>query len=426
MANNVVRIGGERQVNFLDPIPTSPNPNGLLGSQNQAQVTALPNGNFVVVYTNNARGLGDLDIMAVEFNAAGSVVPGSTFRVDFDAGNQITPDVAPRLGGGYVAVWDDNGMPPDAFDNVNALRLVVVAPGTGSDPETEFTVEDNGFDNVLHDPAIATFANGTYIVSYTAHSGSGAFDNVRVAIVNAAGNGFVAGGAPKTASYPSLEDSGHSAVATSGNTAAIVFDTDHTVNDSDRVGSADIYLTFVTSSGVVASPKVVSNLADNLANPDVAALKDGRFVVVWENTTKDDVFGRIYNPVTKAFSGGTFVVSNRAGDQGSAHVAGLPDGGFMVTWTDFSHTFGDASASGVHARRFDANGTPLGDEFLVNTATNGEQNANAVAANAVGTVFTVWVDRNGTNGFSTDTSSRPAAGPVPEADDGNGQRHLRR
>ena len=149
---------------FSIRLPRTP-ANGLLGGQFDAEATALPNGNFVLVYTNNAGGEGDLDILAVEMNAAGNVVAGSTFRVDFDAGNQVTADVAPRVGGGYTAVWEDRGA--DGNNN-NFISLAVIAPGTPSDPDAgELKVEDTSTTTTLLQPAIATFDDGTYIVAYT-------------------------------------------------------------------------------------------------------------------------------------------------------------------------------------------------------------------------------------------------------------------
>ena len=107
-------------------------PNGLLGGQFDAEVTALPNGNFAVVYTNNAGGQGDLDILGVELTAAGNVVAAAPSASTSMRGNQVGADVAPRVGGGYVAVWEDRGA--DGNNN-NFISLAVIAPGTPSDPD---------------------------------------------------------------------------------------------------------------------------------------------------------------------------------------------------------------------------------------------------------------------------------------------------
>ena len=169
------------------------------------------------------------------------------------------------------------------------------------------------------------------------------------------------------------------------------------------VAAADIRLSVVNSAGTVIDTEIVSDVANYLGSPDVAALKDGRFVIVWVDTTDDDLVGRIYDPATGGFSGAQFVVSNGASYQETPNVAALPDGGFIVTWTDSSKTLGDTSEA-IHGRRFDASGAFAGDEFLVNTATTGNQNSSALAVNAEGTIFVGWTDAAATNPSSTDTA----------------------
>jgi Ca2+-binding RTX toxin-like protein len=170
------------------------------------------------------------------------------------------------------------------------------------------------------------------------------------------------------------------------------------------VQTADIRLSVVNSAGTVTDTEIVSDVAGYLNTPDVAALTDGRFVIIWADTTTDDLAGRIYDPATGAFSGAEFVVSNGASFQETPQVAALPDGGFIVTWTDNANTLGDASEEAIHGRRFDASGAFAGDEFLVNTATAGSQNSSALAVNAAGTIFVGWTDSAATNPFSTDTA----------------------
>ena len=140
MATNLASIGGERQVNLLDPILRLPTPNGQLGDQQNPEIVALPNGHLVVVYENDAGGQGDNDILAVEFTATGALV-GNVFRVDFDAGDQFSPDVAPILTGGYAVVFRDTGAD---LNNNNFLSVEMVPPGSppDPDPDPEFVIED--------------------------------------------------------------------------------------------------------------------------------------------------------------------------------------------------------------------------------------------------------------------------------------------
>ena len=59
--------------------------------------------------------------------------------------------------------------------------------------------------------------------------------------------------------------------------------------------------------------------------------------------------------------------------QADAGITGSSDGGFIVTWTSASAS-GDTSSYGVAGQRFDASGTKIGTEFLVNTTTANRKN----------------------------------------------------
>src|SRR5262245_43760498 len=107
MITNIAFVGGERQVNLLDPLNAS---NGIAGGQYLGGVTALPNGNFVAIYVSDFQGSSDQDILAVQFTAAGTVVAKTPFIVDKDGDPNIAgavADVTWRVGGGFAAVWVD-------------------------------------------------------------------------------------------------------------------------------------------------------------------------------------------------------------------------------------------------------------------------------------------------------------------------------
>lgn len=376
MARNLVAATDELQVNRLDPIPLPPpqTENGIVGVQLFPEVAALDNGNFVVVYQNDKGASGDTDILSIEFTSRGTVI-GTAFRVDFDAGDQGTPDVAPRIGGGYATVWSDEGA------TLSDIRMVVVTSGTPANPP-EFTVADHAEN--LENPVIGTFANGNYIVAYERQFASS--DDIYFAVVNASGTAMVV---PDSGLVTSTSvDETNPRVATSGNTAAIVF----AAGDS----SSDIRLSLVSSTGTGLDFQTVANVAAAAVLPDVATLSDGRFIVVWSQAgTSYDVMGRIYDPTAKAFSGDAFVVASGANDELIARVAGLPDGGFAVTWVDAGSP--PAYDSDVLARRFDASGAPAGDAFR--PGGNGYSFPGA-AINGDGEVFLAWV--SGPNAKSND------------------------
>ena len=72
----------------------------------------------------------------------------------------------------------------------------------------------------------------------------------------------------------------------------------------------------------------------------------------------------------------------------SRTIAIQPDGGYIVGWVDADGN--DGNKLGIYARRFNADGTPAGDQFLVNTVTSGDQTDVTVATSPDGSFLVGW------------------------------------
>ncbi len=79
-------------------------------------------------------------------------------------------------------------------------------------------------------------------------------------------------------------------------------------------------------------------------------------------------------------------------DQDDASVAALAGGGFVVTWTDKSGIATIFDGYEVLGQVFNADGSPDGDEFQVNVATNSYQREARVSALKDGGFAVVWRD----------------------------------
>src|SRR5258708_30896223 len=81
------------------------------------------------------------------------------------------------------------------------------------------------------------------------------------------------------------------------------------------------------------SPAAIFGTAtsDVFSHPDVAALSDGRFVIVARDDTAPALVASVYDPVTHA---GTplFKFADSTGLGTNPHVAGVPGGGFVVSF----------------------------------------------------------------------------------------------
>ena len=76
-----------------------------------------------------------------------------------------------------------------------------------------------------------------------------------------------------------------------------------------------------------------------------------------------------------------------SGNQVRPSVTALSDGGFVVTWESWNQ---DGSGYGVYGQRYDADGTPQGTEFLINTRIEDDQKNPSVTALSDGGFVVAW------------------------------------
>ncbi|MEP7302235.1 MAG: M10 family metallopeptidase C-terminal domain-containing protein [Caldimonas sp.] len=137
-------------------------------------------------------------------------------------------------------------------------------------------------------------------------------------------------------------------------------------------------------------------MTDNQTASAVGSLANGGFVVSWESNNQDGsglgIYARRYDagghPLGQEFRVNTTV----AASQELPSIAGLNDGGFVIGWQSFVAGPG----FGIFAQRYDASGNASGPEFQVNSSV-GTQLRPAVAALADGGFVVTW-DAFGSDG----------------------------
>ncbi len=147
------------------------------------------------------------------------------------------------------------------------------------------------------------------------------------------------------------------------------------------------------------------------SNPTLASFEDGGFVIVWASLGQDGSGGGIYAQrylENGAVNGTEFQVNTEVADhQSDASATGLADGGFLVTWNS---NLQDGSGYGVFGQRYNANGTPNGSEFQVNTFTTFNQSSPAITNLGDGGFVIIW------NSVSQDGSLFGVFGQLYHAD----------
>jgi len=115
----------------------------------------------------------------------------------------------------------------------------------------------------------------------------------------------------------------------------------------------------------------------------------GEFVVVYNgiDAAGKGVYAQKYDDSATPVGSLISVNNNTTNNQKSADVSIADNGSFIVTWESFGQ---DGSDYGVYARRYDANGAPLGSEFLVNTHIDNAQSDPAITRLDDGTFFIAW------------------------------------
>ena len=119
--------------------------------------------------------------------------------------------------------------------------------------------------------------------------------------------------------------------------------------------------------------------------PELAMDAAGNFVIVWSlDWSAPGIFGRRFDASGKPLGLDFQVNSYTTDEQAWPSVSTAADGSFVVAWVQET-VYPAPLVDDVFARRFDAAGAPLGDQFLVNAVTTDRQAFPSVAVAPAGT-----------------------------------------
>jgi hypothetical protein len=257
-------------------------------------------------------------------------------------GDQGFPQLALKTAGGYL-VWQDNYTDGDGL-GVSALRL------------------DNSFSG-------SPGPSSTFRVNSI---GGGDQENPQVSLLNNGGAAFVWQGGQQ--------------------------------------GFQRIFARFTSTNGLFLGGDIQVNTFDSNSqiNPVIATLANGNVVVAWASfnqvspTSLQDVYAQMLSPTGQKIGSEFLVNQFTSFNQRNPAIAALSDGRFVLVWVseqqnasdapgDTAATSGSASVD-VYGRIFSADGTPVGGEFLVNSGTNICSSPH-VAAGSMGNLMVVWGER---------------------------------
>lgn len=166
---------------------------------------------------------------------------------------------------------------------------------------------------------------------------------------------------------------------------------------TDELGDGDGTSVYARRFGSDGNPLAPAFQVNQYTNGDqrwasVAMDQVGNFVVVWSDPRDSgDIYARRFNASGNPLGNEFQVNTSNSNLQYNATLAMADNGAFVVAWEGE----GTGDSYGIFAQRFDANGTKLGGEFRVNTSSSGSQYDPSVSINASGDFAVSWDDANG-------------------------------
>ncbi|MBB3944074.1 methionine-rich copper-binding protein CopC, partial [Sphingorhabdus rigui] len=136
----------------------------------------------------------------------------------------------------------------------------------------------------------------------------------------------------------------------------------------------------------------------SVISPKISALVDGGWIISWtsygQDGSEEGVYAQRYSSIGEKIGDEFKVNAYTNFRQQDATVAGLLDGGWIISWVSIGQ---DGDDYGIYAQRFDMYGGMVGEEFRVNTYTASMQDRPSVVALLDGGWLISW-DSNGQDG----------------------------
>lgn len=305
---------------------------------------------------------------------------GRPASLDYATALEIKPVVTPLSGGRYAIAW--------AAADESGYGIYTQLFDSGGNPISQKALVNTCEEKNQYETAIADLATGGYVVTWTSVSQDGSYDGVYAQVFDESGEAvgdevLVNANVQSYQKCPSvtgLEDGG------------FVVAWQSLATDGDGYG---IYARRFNFAGYPAGDDfhVSTAVFSHQNSPQVVNLYDGGFVVVWQsghlNGTDYDIFGQRYSADGKQVGAEFQVNTNTTNEQSRPQIAALNDGGYVVVWNSFAQ---DGDSYGVYGQRYSASGEAVGGEFLVNEGITQNRQWNAVVKGTLDGGFMVFCE----------------------------------
>ncbi len=372
---SILPIGTEFQVNTF-----------TTGDQREAKIAALADGGFVVTWSSFGQAGAGPAIFSQLYDSTGAKVGAETqVNTDVAQSTQAQSDVTALADGGYVVTWRAY-VSNDTYNEIFAQRFDANGNAVG------ITLQVNtATASFQSEPVTTGLPDGGFVVAWKTYEDGSGFSELAAQRYDA--NGVALGGEFRVNTYSDNHQELPAITSLADGGLLITW----TSRWQDGT-SASVYGQRYDSTGAaVGSEFQINTTTESLqTETSVAAFADGGFVVTWSsyngNASKFDVNGQVFDAAGVPVGGEFQVNTTTVGRQKFSDVLTLPDGGFLVTWSsEEGDEVNDPHAIyNIYGQRYNADGSPDGGEFLINTYTDGDQKKPSVVALADGSIVVIW------------------------------------
>ncbi|NKQ38408.1 MAG: cadherin-like domain-containing protein, partial [Methanosarcinales archaeon] len=369
-----------------------------LAHQSSSSIASTADGGYVVSWTSPDDGFQSFGVYTQRYDAYNSRVGVETRVNEFETNNQDSSHIIGLENGNYLVTWSSHDTDFSNYTGNGNYTGVVQNAGTETILSQLYSSDGvaigNNFVVALgeYDP-IAPMPGGGFVVTWTAGStgtpsdsdGNGVFGQRYDENANPMGAAF------QINTEEASDQQNTELTALSNNDFVVTWQS----MDQDNSGNFAIYsqLFTLTLTGVqaVGSETLVSSASGTYEiDSDVTSLANGTYVVTWtiDDGSSNGIAARIYNndgtPV-----GNEFIVNDYITGSQEKPVIAETSNGFVVVWQSVAHGQ-ELSGTGIYSQLFDLSGNKIGDEVIVNSYTLNNQEEPAVSSMADGGYVVSW------------------------------------
>ncbi|MCB5176027.1 Calx-beta domain-containing protein [Microvirga lenta] len=356
-------------------------------TQTFPSITRLAGGGWVVTWQSLDQDGYMNGVYQQRYNADGTASGPETRVNSYVPGSQELAAVTALSDGGWVVTWQSYGQwnGTEYEMNHSVYQQRYGADGNTIGPETRVNTTT---ENTQEEPSVTGLADGGWVVTWRTFADGRSY----IYQQRYDASGLPNGGETRVGQSPAHLSAADPSVAALTDGGWIVT---WTIDNSstDPSGFGVVQQRYASNGAPVGTEtRVNTTVANNQSQSKVVGLGDGGWIVIWTSLDQDGsdtgVYQQRYHADGSAFGTETRVNTTTADHQFRPSATAMEDGGWIVTWSSKNQ---DGSGLGLYQQRYSTEGAPIGPEIRINATTQGDQIFSDTASMEDGSWIVTWV-----------------------------------